>query len=75
MAAAALFGGLVVAWRRTRPVPASVTPTDAGTVAAQIAAMDQAFESHPDATPADRDAYQRRRAQLKAHLEELLARR
>jgi hypothetical protein len=75
MAAAALFGSLVVAWRRTRPIPGSVIPADADTLAAQIAALDVAFEGRTDATPADRDTYQRRRAELKAHLEQLLLHR
>jgi hypothetical protein len=75
LAAAAMFGGLVVAWRRTRPVPASVIPADADTLAAQIAALDEAFEQRPEATPAERDAYQRRRADLKSRLQDMLSRR
>jgi hypothetical protein len=75
LAGAAMVGGLLVAWRRARPVPASAIPADADTLAAQIAALDAAFESCADATPADRDAYQQRRADLKSRLQDMLARR
>jgi outer membrane murein-binding lipoprotein Lpp len=75
MAAAAMFGGLIAVWRRTRPAPVSVVASDAATLAAQIAALDEAFEQRPEATSAERDAYQRRRAELKAHLEQLLLHR
>jgi hypothetical protein len=73
LAAAAMLGGLLVVWRRTRLVPASMIPADADTLAAQIAALDEAAEQRPEATAAERDAYQRRRAELKARLEDLLS--
>ena len=72
IAGAAMAGGLVLAWRRTQPAPVTTLPTDPDALAAQIAALDTAFENRTDATPADRDAYQRRRAELKARLEETL---
>jgi len=75
MAAAAMSGALVLAWRRTRPAPAAAVPADPEAIAAQIAAMDAAFEGRSDATGADRDAYQRRRAELKSRLEQLLLHR
>ncbi len=75
LAAAALAGGLVLVWRRTLPSPAIGVPANPDAIAAQIAALDAAFESRPDAAPAERGAYQRRRAELKARLEDLLARR
>ncbi len=75
LAGAALLGGLVLAWRRTRPAPATSVPADPDALAAQIAALDAAFESRTDATASERGAYQRRRAELKARLETLLTRR
>ncbi len=72
MAGAAMAGGLVLAWRRSQPAPVTTLPADPDALAAQIAALDTAFENRTDATPADRDAYQRRRAELKARLEEIL---
>ena len=74
MAAAALAAGLVFAWRRTGPVPAAVLPANPDVIAAEIAAMDAAFETRTEATPSDRAAYQRRRAELKSRLEALLSR-
>jgi hypothetical protein len=71
----ALAAGLLLAWRRTREAtrlaPASADPE---LLAAQIAALDAAFEGRKAATTAERSAYQRRRALLKSRLEELLSR-
>lgn len=69
LSALALAAGLLVAWRRTRETirlaPASSDPE---LLAAQIAALDAAFEGRTDAR------YQRQRALLKSRLEELLRR-
>jgi hypothetical protein len=74
VAAAALGGGLVLAWQRTRtPALARATVTDPAVLAAEIAALDAAFEARADATFGERAAYERHRAELKARLEELLA--
>ena len=75
LAGVALAAGLVAAWRRSGPVAAGAVPTDANALAAEIAALDIAFEQRPDASTEERAAYQRRRAALKACLEELLSRR
>ncbi len=74
LAGAALAAGLVLAWRRTLPV-ISPLPGDPNVIAAEIAALDAAFENRADVTPEERAAYQRRRSALKAGLEELLSRR
>ena len=76
VAAAVLGGGLVLAWQKTR-APALVTAAsgDPELLAAEIAALDAAFEDRRDVTAAERAGYQRRRADLKARLEELLSRR
>ena len=74
-AGAALAAGLVLVWRRTLPAAAEAGPADPNLLAAEIAALDAAFEQRPDATSEERAAYQRRRATLKARLEELLSRR
>jgi len=73
-AAATILGaGLVLAWQKTRPpVLASAAGADPDALAAEIAALDTAFEARGDATAAERAAYQRRRADLKARLEEVL---
>ena len=61
---------------RTRPrAPVGVASADPDALAVQIAALDAAFEARPDATAAERAGYQQRRAELKAHLEELLSHR
>lgn len=75
LAGAALLGGLVLAWRRTLPTAATAVPADPEVLAAEIAALDAAFEQRAEATPEERAAFQRRRAALKARLEELLSRR
>ncbi len=74
LAGAALAAGLAWAWRRTQPAAATGAPDDPEALAAQIAALDTAFESRTEATAQERGAYQRRRAELKARLEALLAR-
>ncbi|MBI2404069.1 MAG: hypothetical protein HYV20_15300 [Gemmatimonadetes bacterium] len=74
LAGAALAAGLVLAWRRTLPAAASPLPGNPNVIAAEIAALDAAFEQRPEATPEERAAFQRRRAALKARLEELLSR-
>lgn len=74
LAGAGLATGLVLAWRRTQPAVATALPADPNLIAAEIAALDAAFEQRPDPTPEDRAAYQRRRAVLIARLEELLSR-
>ena len=61
--------------RRTLEVLAAVRGADPDALAVQIAALDAAFEARPDATAAERAGYQQRRAELKAHLEELLSHR
>jgi hypothetical protein len=61
-------------WLRRNPVEvkSQITP-DA--LAAQIADMDRMYESRRDEmTDVERDAYSRRRAELKARLSEMLAR-
>ncbi len=75
-AAATILGaGLVLAWRKTRPpVLAGAASADPDVLAAEIAALDAAFEARGDATAAERAGYERRRAELKARLEDLLAR-
>jgi hypothetical protein len=75
VAATVLGGGLVLAWKRTRPpVLVGAASADPDVVAAEIAALDAAFEARGAPSPADRAAYESRRAELKARLEELLAR-
>lgn len=74
-AGAALLAGLVLVWRRTLPAAAATAlPADPQVLAAEIAALDIAFEQRTDATSQERAAFQRRRAALKARLEELLSR-
>jgi hypothetical protein len=75
LAGLALGAGLVAAWRRTAPAAVGVVSSDPNVIAAEIAALDAAFEDRADAPPEERAAYQRRRATLKARLEELLSRR
>ncbi len=61
-------------WIRRNPAP--VKPQiEPNALAAQIADMDRKYESQQDQLTADeRDAYRRRRAELKAQLSEMLAR-
>lgn len=75
LAGTALAAGLVAVWRRTGPAAPVAVPADPNVLAAEIAALDVAFEQRADASPDERAAYQRRRAALKAHLEDLLPRR
>ena len=75
LAGLGLAAGLVLAWRRTLPAAATPLPSDPNLLAAEIAALDAAFEQRPDATSDERSAYQRRRAMLKERLEELLSQR
>lgn len=74
LAGAAMAAGMAWAWRRTLPSAATGVPADPEVVAAQIAALDAAFEGRTNATAPERSAYQRHRAELKAQLESLLAR-
>jgi hypothetical protein len=73
-AAASVMGaGLVLAWRRTRPSAlAAVASPNPDVLAAEIAALDTAFEARSDVSSAERAAYERRRAELKAQLENIL---
>ena len=59
---------------RVRGRLVSAAGADPDRLAAEIAALDAAFEARGGATAAERAAYERRRAELKARLEELLAR-
>jgi hypothetical protein len=67
---------LAVLWWWWRRVPAAaLVADDAEILASQIAQLDDAFEAHRDsATAGEREAYARRRAELKARLTAALAR-
>jgi len=74
LTAISMAGGLWW-WLRRNPAEASVRFTPEG-LAAQIADMDRKYESERDQLgQAERDAYSRRRAELKEQLSEMLARR